>query len=325
MAGLTKKQLTSTNPKPLGLKDFYKKRNKVLIWHDKGGLGDVLMQRMMFQDFRNACPDVEFTFACLPEYIEAAKDHPDIKNVVDSRHVNLEEYGIHYNTCVTIADRYENIHAPFCKEHRSDIWAKYCGVTLNNHDMNIQLCRKNMVTAQNKLNKLIEKQGPIVLFAPISKMLVKSLLPWQIETITNAVLENVPSAELIGIHNREIAELKGIYDSSLQEWMHLVSMADYVIAVDTASFHLAGGLRKPLMGIFTFADGKAYGKYFDFILVQKHRDNGNWACGPCFKFASCPKSSKPLKPCLTELSEQDLKNGVKKMFEKWPWKQKISQ
>jgi len=45
---------------------------------------------------------------------------------------------------------------------------------------------------------------------------------------------------------------------------------------------LAGGLGKPLCGIFTFADGKIYGKHYDFVLVQKHRDNGNWNCGSCF-------------------------------------------
>lgn len=324
MVKILKKQETNTKVKPLGLKDFYKKRNKILIWHDKGGLGDVLMQRMMFEDFKEICPDAEFTFACLPEYTEAAKDHPSISEVVDSRHVILEDYGVHYNTCVTIADRYENIHAPFCKEHRSDIWANYCGVKLKNHEMRIQLSSRTTELVKNKIEKVRQKEGPIILFAPISKMAVKSLLPWQIEVITQSVQKIVPNAELIGVHNREINGLKGIYNSSLREWMHLVSLADYVIAVDTASFHLAGGLRKPLMGIFTFADGKAYGKHFDFVLVQKHRDNGDWNCGPCFKFASCPKSNKPLKPCLTDLTEQELQSGVKKMFEKWPWNPKIS-
>jgi ADP-heptose:LPS heptosyltransferase len=95
---------------------------------------------------------------------------------------------------------------------------------------------------------------------------------------------------------------------------------DYMITVDTAAFHLAGGLRKPLCGIFTFADGKVYGKHYDFTLVQKHRDNGNWECGPCFKFGNCIKSRKQLKPCLTEITETEIISGIDEMFKKWPFK-----
>jgi ADP-heptose:LPS heptosyltransferase len=99
--------------------------------------------------------------------------------------------------------------------------------------------------------------------------------------------------------------------------MSIIAAADYVISVDTAAFHLAGGLGKPLTGIFAWSDGKVYGKYFDFILVQKHRDNGNWDCGPCFKFNSCPKSREARKPCI-EFSVDEIYSGIEKMLEKWP-------
>lgn len=303
--------------KPLSLKNFAHKKDKILIWHDKGGLGDVLMQRMMFRDFKSICPEADLTFACLPEYIEAAKDHPDIKNVIDSRNVDLSLYGLHYNTCVSIADRYENIKAPFCKEHRSDIWAKYCGVELKSHEMMFQLDDVKIQKARNKMRELTVKKGPLVLFAPVSKMAVKSLLPFQIEEVFSVVKEQCLDAQVIAIHNKEIPGLVGIYNSTITEWMHYVAAADYVISVDTSTFHMAGGLKKPLVGIFTFADGKAYGKYFDFILVQKHRDNGDWECGPCFKFASCIKCNKALKPCLTELSTSEIRAGIIKMFNKY--------
>jgi ADP-heptose:LPS heptosyltransferase len=300
-------------PKPLGIKDFYKKRNRILIWHDKGGLGDVIMQRMLFQDFKNLCPDADLVFACLPEYMDVAKDHPCLSEVIDSRKVNIEDYLAYYNTCVSVADRYENNNAP-CPEHRSDIWAKYCGVTLNSHDMQFRLNPELLKTCKQRLG--LDK--PVVLFAPVSKMAVKTLLPKQIE----AVIEATQKFNLVGLHNREVAELKrlgipGIYDANVLEWMHYIAVADYVIAVDTAAFHMAGGLKKPLVGIFTFADGKAYGKYFDFVLVQKHRDNGNWDCGPCFKFGDCPKCKKAQKPCLTELSKEEIQTGIRTMFEKW--------
>lgn len=318
MVKLIKKSVNSTK-KPLSLKDFHAKRNKILIWHDKGGLGDVLMQRMLFEDFKSICPDADLIFACLPEYMDVAKDHPDIHEVIDSRTVDLNDYCIYYNTCVSIADRYENHFAP-CLEHRSDIWAKYCGVTLNNHNMQFKFNNDFLKECRLKLEKIARNNKPIVIFCPVSKMAVKTLLPFQIK----AVAEATKDYNLIGLHNKEINDLTqlsihGIYKATLKEWMGYLAVADYVISVDTAAFHMAGGLKKPLLGIFTFADGKAYGKHFDFILVQKHRDNGNWDCGPCFKFGDCPKCNKAQKPCLTELTEKELTDGINAMFSKWPY------
>lgn len=301
--------------KPLGLREFHNKRNKILIWHDKGGLGDVLMQRMLFDDFKAICPEAELIFACLPEYMDAAKDHPCISAVIDSRTVDPNDYCIHYNTCVSIADRYENNNSPFCLEHRSDIWAKYCGVELTSHEMNFHLNEDILIQCNKKMRSMFDNSKPIVLFCPVSKMVVKSLLPFQIEAIFEATKEY----NLIGLHTKEIPDLTrlgvpGIYQASLKEWMAYIASADYVISVDTAAFHMAGGLKKPLVGIFTFADGKAYGKHFDFVLVQKHRDNGNWDCGPCFKFGDCPKCNKPQKPCLTELNSKEIQDGIEIMF-----------
>jgi len=308
-------------PKPLGLGDFYNRRNRILIWHDKGGLGDVLMQRMLFEDFKAICPDAKFIFACLPEYMDAVKDHPYISEVIDSRTVNVNEYINHYNTCVSIADRYENHNAPFCLDHRSDIWAKYCGVELEKHDMCFRLESAHIELCRIKLRTIVGGTRPIAVFCPVSKMAVKTLLPWQMEIIKNQVEKE--EVNLIALHNKEIPELTkmgipGVYQATIQEWMCYIAAADYVVSVDTAAFHMAGGLKKPLVGIFTFADGKAYGKHFDFVLVQKHRDNGNWECGPCFTFANCPKCGKLQKPCLTELSKEEIEIGIQTMFERWP-------
>lgn len=305
-------------PPPLGLAEFHKKRNTVLIWHEKGGLGDVYMQRMMLDDLKEIVPDCKIVFACLPEYFDAVKDHPAVSDLVDARTVNPKDYVVCYNTCVTIADRCENFYAPNCTEHRSDIWAKILGVTLKRHDMNIRLDPKVAARCRARMDE--HRVGkPVVLLAPVSKMSTKSLLPWQMAAIKEATAD----CTLLGIHNHEVRELTelgvpGLYRSSIHEWMCYIDAADYVISVDTAAFHAAGGLKKPLLGIFTFADGKTYGKYFNFVLVQKHRDDGDWDCGPCFTFASCPKCNTLPKPCLTELSKELLQDGVRRMFERWP-------
>ncbi len=306
-------------PAPWSLADFHAKHNIVLIWHDKGGLGDVLMQRMMFAGIKKLVPGCELVFACLPEYFDAARDHPDISRVVDSRTINPKDYVACYNTCVTIADKYENHYAPDCKDHRSDIWARQMGVTLESHEMHFRLDEGAGRSGREKMERLRKPGTPLVAFAPVSKMATKTLLPWQMEV----VVRETADCSLVGIHNKEMPSLTdlgvpGLYDSTVSEWMSYIAAADYVIAVDTAAFHLAGGMKKPLLGVFTFADGKVYGKHFDFVLVQKHRDDGDWECGPCFKFADCPKCPTATKPCLTEITGEMLRAGVREMFERWP-------
>lgn len=305
----------------LSIKEFYEKRNKVLLFHDKGGLGDVLMHRMLVNDMKKNLPDVSFTVACLPEYIDATIDHPFIDSVVDSRNVNNQDYIITFNTCVSVADRYENKNAPYYNDHRSDIWAKYCGLELSDHDMNFSIDNKRIERIKDQLNNFKNKSGALIGLAPISKMANKSLLPDQIKCIANFCKDH----NLIVLHNRPLSicekyNLPIFSTANLQDWLASIYCMDYMITVDTAAFHASGGLKKPLTGIFTFANGKTYGKYYDFILVQKHRDNGNWDCGPCFVFGNCPKSKKAIKPCLSELSCDEIINGLQKMFDKWPYK-----
>lgn len=300
------------------LKDFYSKKDKILIYQNRGGLGDALMQRMLFDEVKKTINNCDLIFACLEEHIDAFIDHPAISSIVDVKKIKLSDYGVCYDTCVTVADRYENYYAP-CKEHRSDIWAKTLKIELSTHDMNFRLDKTTLNKCKNHLQEIKKyPDKPIVLLAPYSRMATKSLLDWQIETIVDATKE----VNLVGIHKYEIKPLTNlnlttIQNITIQEWMCYIANADYVVSVDTAAFHMAGGLKKPLVGIFTFADGKIYGKYFDFILIQKHRDNGDWDCGPCFKLAECPKSNKSQKPCLTEISEQEIRDGINKMFQKW--------
>jgi ADP-heptose:LPS heptosyltransferase len=112
-----------------------------------------------------------------------------------------------------------------------------------------------------------------------------------------------------------------ILQGGLKKWMGYVYAADYVISVDTSTFHMAGGIKKPLVGIFTFTDGKIYGKFYKFKLIQKHRDNGDWSCGPCYNWPACPKTDKNPKPCLTEITSKMIMDGIEEMFKEWPLSQ----
>jgi ADP-heptose:LPS heptosyltransferase len=261
-------------------------------------------------------PDAMIDFSCDVNFMDAVRDHPLINEITDSKKTDRNEYLVNYETSVWTSNKYENHFGKNCKENRADIWAYYCGFKIENHNMNFNLKPQIIDDYKRKIEKFCTNKGkPIVLLAPIASVKTKSLLPEQIDIIKNELKDY----NLVAIHHEEIPyckenNIQGIYNTTITDWIYYTAVSDYVISVDTSTFHLAGGLKKPLMGIFTFANGKTYGKHYDFILVQKHIDNGDWDCGPCFSNHTCPKSSDINKPCLTELTSDDIIAGFTKLL-----------
>lgn len=307
--------------KTLNMKEFYHKRNKVLIIRSVGGLGDIMMHRMMFEDFKRLIGDGEVHFACPTQYHDAVKDHPYINQILDCSSVDKTDYIISYNT-TTACGRYEMRMAPFADMNRSDIWAAHCGVNLLKHDMHIKLTQDEIDEGHKIIELHRNRSGPCVILCPVSAMMNKNLLEVQLMTVVRNLYSR--GCCVIGLHNHPVHQLTNknipsIHSLSLRQWMAVLNAADYVVSVDTSSFHCAGGLKRPLMGIFTFADGAVYGKHYDFVLVQKHRNTDPcWTCGPCYNWGDCPKTKSNPKPCLTEISSDMLIGGLNKMFEKWP-------
>lgn len=309
--------------KNTNLMDFYKKRNKVLILRGVGGLGDILMHRMMFEDMKKSNHDIEIHFACPKIYHSAVVDHPYIDRILDSNEVEIKDYIISYNT-TTACGRYEIKLAPHSDLHRSDIWSQHCGIELKNHNMHICLTDEEKQEGFDILNQIKDRSGPVVVLCPVSAMESKNLLDFQIEGIVKYLYDK--GCCVIGLHRHPIIyllknDIPSIHSLNIRQWMSVINASDYVVSVDTSSFHCAGGLKKPMTGIFTFADGLVYGKYFDFELVQKHRKtNPCWTCGPCYNWGECTKSREKLKPCLTEISVDEINDGLNRMFIKWPIK-----
>ena len=305
----------------LNIKEFSNKRNKILVVRSVGGLGDILMHRMMFEDFKRIMPDAEIHFCCPSYYHDAVRDHPFVDKLIDLKDLDKKDYLISYNTS-TVCGRTEMRHAPFAGPHRSDIWANHCGVILTHHNMHIRLTEEEKAEGKRLIEFHRDRDGHSVAICPVSAMVTKNLQNNQILGIT----ENIRRMGLFPfcLHNSPIDvcyknNIPMIDEKKIRIWMAVINQADYVVSVDTASFHCAGGMGKPLVGIFTFVDGKVYGKYFDFILVQKHRDNDpNWTCGPCYDWPKCPKTNAVPKPCLTELSVENITSAVNSMLVKWP-------
>lgn len=322
-------------PKPVEntLRSFYDKRNKILLIRDARGIGDILNCRMLFKNFKDQCPDLHLTFACFPQYAELVQDHPYLDAVIAIKDINKNDYMTSYDIskcCI----QYESKEMSRNVKHRAEIWADFCGIKLEDHNMHLPyISKEKMLEGRSVINNLTKKKS--VFFSPLAFENLRSL-PADLIKETVKLLRN-KGLFVYSAHNAPLEQLSSLgvpvlIGKSVSDWMSFIHAADYVVTVDTSNFHYAGAIGKPMTGIFTHVDGKLRGKFYDFILVQKHRDNGDWPCGPCYNYLYCshpkcdaaivgPNNQRTplgLRPCVTELTVAEIETGIGKMLEHWP-------
>jgi ADP-heptose:LPS heptosyltransferase len=306
--------------KGVPLREYYEKRNRLLVIRDTGGLGDILMLRMIFEDFHRYVPGVKIVVAAPTQYHDVLKDHPFIDEVIDSTQIELSDFVVSYNL-TSACGKYELKVAPMADKHRSDIWASHCGIELEQHNMHLSVdagiteaCRAEMERYRT------HEKGPIILISPVSAIRSKDLAPAQ----ANGVITELRKMGyfVLAFHKHPLKKLKvpTICAKSVIDFLGFINASAYIITVDSAPFHAAGGLGKPQTAVFSWADGKVYGKWYDkYVLVQHHRDNGDWNCGPCYRWFDCPKEKKgSRKPCITSITVGEIVDGAKEMIERWP-------
>ena len=311
--------VSTIKPKPnellyrkLGLKEYYDNRNKILILRDTGGLGDILMHRMMFEDFHLLMPDCEIHFACPTIYHDAVKDHPYISKVLDSKTVKRQDYVISYNT-TSACGRYESRKGIDSDLNRSDIWAGHCGVKLTKHNMHIKLAKQELEIADSYIKQHNPDNKEVIIICPISAMSSKNLDEQQLD----GLIKNLSDYCIIGLHHAGIPYFEAnnipcISGVSIRIWMSILHQANWVISADSAAFHCRGGMQKPILGIYTWASGQMYGMYYNNkVIIQGPcplYSNG------CYNWNSCPVSKKFKKPCLTEITSEMILQGLSNVF-----------
>ncbi len=309
------KLISDTRPRDYSLKDIRDKRRKVLVKRDVGGLGDILVHRMIFEDFKIAMPDCHVTFACPKSYFQAVADHPFIDDIVDCDSVDARDFLVHYNTS-TACVKYEMTTMPRVDKHRSDMWAEHCGLTLTRHSMHIRLLKEETEWATNKL-KNMSGGRPTVLVAPVTAMSSKNIEDEQISPVVKTLEGR--GFYVFGVHNLPLYyNMPTVTGLNTRQFMSFVNCVDYVIAGDTAAFHLAGGLGKPTVLVAGWADGKVLSKHYKNVsVVQKHRDDmPEWTCGPCHNPHTCcmqPDKKLTRKPCMTEITPDMILAGFDKL------------
>ena len=308
-------------PKTFTLREFWERRNIILIKRNVWAVGDFFMHRMVFEDIKKLNSEIQVHFACPAMFFPILQDHPFIDKLVDSEIIQINEYPVTYDNSNSCVD-YENIHGGSCVVHRSDIWAGHCGLTLTNHNMHLTIDPHSKERAIKRISELNTENKPTILFSPYSTNASKNMTDYQIRILVNYLREKNCFVFAMHLHTSPILdELKVpiITNASMFDLVAFVNESDYIVTTDTAFYHIAGGLGKPLLGIFGYINGKIYGKYYQSEFIQKHKDNGDWDCGPCgYHFHICPKPKKFDKhACIYEISPEMIRDGVDRMLARW--------
>jgi len=324
-------------PRLFTIPDFWERNNKVLVLRKVGGLGDILMHRMLFYDMKKLIPDCQISFACPGRYHDVVRDHPYIDLLLDSDKVSFDhiltpedrkrgkfsitDYIVSYITTV-ICGRTEMTFAPFAGPHRSDIWANHCGFNLTNHDMHIRLTDEEKKEGKEIIEQHRNRSGKCVILSPASAMIGKNLDDDQMIGVIKGLHERGYFVAVLhdnGLPVLQKHDVPMIYKPGLRKWLGIIHEADYVISVDTATLHASGGLGRPTIGIFSWASGATYCKYYptvEVVQIERKLENG-WRC-PCYNWSSCPlqKQEEHRKPCITDITPQMVLTAFDKLIGK---------
>ena len=309
--------------KPLSIKRFNEIRNNILVIRHLGGIGDIVMHRYIFESLKKVDEDITITFACPKEFHDFLEGHPYIDNLVDSNTINYADYIISFDT-TRCCLRTEYSTSPKVTMNRPDIWAQHCGIKIDNYDMYFDLTDDQKKWGKDKIEEIRNGvYGPSILLSPLSVSMDRSFTNDQIRMMVKNLRKM--GYFVFGTHHLPVLVFEELDVPLLKKlppknWISIINAADYVVTVDTGTFHIAGGLKKPMTAMFTWTDGKVRGNHYDFILMQNHRDDG-WICGPCW--VPCKRCEGPYKPCCTELSEDMIMTSINKMLKKWPYQTKV--
>lgn len=284
----------------------------VLIKRAAGGIGDILMHRMLFKDLKKNFEDKELTLAIPEQYIPLVVDHPYIDRIISIDEIHKNRYGKTFNT-LGKAGAYEFAQMPFVNKHRSDIWANYLGIELTEHEGYLTFTPDELSFADDFIDSF---NGDLnVGIAPITAHPSKDISKRKIKKIISRL--DRAGCRCFVFNDKPL----GFRDSvdvnlDLRHWMAVTAKMDVVVTLATSMFHLANLLHKPTVAIFGVEDLSVFGKYFpEMVAVQRSREEPDWPFCPCWNSRDCKLRESDMRDsyppeCLKSITAKEVYEKV---------------
>ena len=269
---------------PIKLESYLANQDKILIVRTVGGIGDVLISRMLFEDLKALKPSVEICYAIQPPFFPLVQDHPFIDRVLDCNNIKLTEWPF-FRDITNKAGAYEAATMPYVDKHRTDIWAEYIGYELEHHEGHMRISEEDKAWGKAFIKP---SDKPRIGISPISAHASKD---WGIEKFQELINRIGDKAEVYIFHDSNL-DLDGdnchkLLNLNFRQWISAINELDAIVTVMTATFNIANVLHKPTIAIAGAEDLDIYGKYFpELIPIQRHRKDGDeWEHCPCWRAA----------------------------------------
>jgi ADP-heptose:LPS heptosyltransferase/lipopolysaccharide biosynthesis glycosyltransferase len=246
---------------------------KILILRKFGGLGDILMQSLMFPDLKRQYPNMDVTYAIPKQFLPLFDNCSDIDHVIDKDEVETQIYRLissgefdlisDVSQCCVIHEVNSLKERGVIDKQRPDIWANHFGLNLNRHDTCIRITERETDFAKKYLKR---DERKIIGFAPFSAARSRNY-PFVQEVIDKL---NALNYRVLLIHSDDTpyVNCEKITHQDLRTLGAIINELDLLIGVDSGPLHYAGILKKKVIGIYGVTDYNARLKYYDAVGIQ---------------------------------------------------------
>lgn len=251
--------------------DLVRPGEKVCIYRNYGGLGDVIIQSHILGELAAQYPHIDFTYA-IPKNFHCLFTEQNKVHVIDSDGILRENIADRRSDVIRLNKEYalfKDISSP-CKQFekvlkqnlfeavdyisRFDMWANYIGITLPKKPQSIINKYSNGQKAGYRFGIGFKSAH----FYKDYNELIR-VYHWLEEQGYEAYL----------IDSNEIEGLRFMNGSDPDELMRKMCQLDYVISVDTSIYHMACTLGIPTLGLFNLNKGEAYAKYYESAIPMQ--------------------------------------------------------
>lgn len=276
--------------------------DSILILRRYGGLGDILMQSILFPEIRRQFPDLYITYAIPRNFVSLFNNCTAIDQVIDCEDIPALPELISSGKYNFIGDisrsciEYEMKslrEKGFVDKHRVDIWAESIGFNPVIYKTCIRLTPDEIKKAREYLNP---DGRPTIGFAPYSIAGDRSY-PYIRELINSL---NERGYRVFLIHHAEPVEAQNcekLINIDLRLLGAIIKNMDIVISADTGILHYAGILEVPVIGIFGVTDSRARISFYNATALQGKCDKDR---PPCWgsQSAFCRKNNTGVSFCM---------------------------
>ena len=282
--------------------------DRILILRKCGGLGDILMQSMIFPELRKKFPTSEITYAIPKEFMSLFEGCSDIDKIIDVKGIETQIYRYiasgEYDFIGDITRSCIKYEMKSLKEKgivdksRQEIWSESIGLKIDNFRTCIKITEKEKQDAQKYLKeKGIQNDKPVICIVPYSHEKSRSYPLDLTQRLINILSNSYQILFMDIVENKKIKNAIQVYNLGLREMGAIISNTDLMISVDTGPLHYAGLLEKPVIGLFGVTDAKVRIKYYKAKYLQGECQKEQSACW-YFSKTQCKKSEFDSVSCM---------------------------